>query len=59
MFSSKSGLQIHEDAVVSVKTRGLIGEKYMQISAGAADDIITPGGRVLQTETAGSMDKVN
>jgi phospholipid/cholesterol/gamma-HCH transport system substrate-binding protein len=52
VFSSKSGLQIHEDAVVSVKTRGLIGEKYMQISAGAADDIITPGGRVLQTETA-------
>lgn len=37
---------------MSVKTRGLIGEKYMQISAGAADDIITPGGRVLQTETA-------
>jgi phospholipid/cholesterol/gamma-HCH transport system substrate-binding protein len=46
------GLQLHEDAVVSVKTRGLIGEKYVQISAGAADDIVKPGGRIRQTESA-------
>lgn len=46
------GLQIHEDAVVSVKTRGLIGEKYIQISAGAADEIIKPGGRIRRTESA-------
>ena len=46
------GLQIHADAVVSVKTRGLIGEKYIQISAGAADDRIPPGGRIRQTESA-------
>ena len=46
------GLQLHDDAVVSVKTRGLIGEKYIQISAGAADEIIKPGGRIRQTESA-------
>ncbi len=46
------GLEIHEDAVVSVKTRGLIGEKFIQISAGAADEIIKPGGRIRQTESA-------
>ena len=48
----KPGLEIHEDAVVSVKTRGLIGEKFIQISAGAADEIIKPGGRIRQTESA-------
>lgn len=46
------GLEIHGDAVVSVKTRGLIGEKFIQISAGAADEIIKPGGRIRQTESA-------
>jgi phospholipid/cholesterol/gamma-HCH transport system substrate-binding protein len=46
------GLQIHEDAVVSVKTRGLIGEKFIQVSAGAADELIKPGGRIRQTESA-------
>lgn len=43
-------LQIHEDAIVSVKTRGMIGEKYVQISAGASDEIIEPGGTIRQTE---------
>jgi len=46
------GLDIHEDAIASVKTRGLIGEKFVQISAGAADEIIKPGGRIRQTESA-------
>jgi len=46
------GLEIHEDAVVSVKTRGLIGEKFIQISAGAAEAIIKPGGRIRQTESS-------
>ena len=45
-------LKIHEDAIVSIKTRGLIGEKYVQISAGAADELIKPGGRIRQTESA-------
>lgn len=48
----KSGLQIHEDAVVSVKTRGLIGENYVQISAGAAEETVKPGGRIRRTESA-------
>jgi len=46
------GLKIYEDAIVSVKTRGLIGEKFIQISAGAADEVIKPGGRIRQTESA-------
>lgn len=45
-------LVIHEDAVVSVKTRGLIGEKFVQISDGAADGLVGPGGRIRQTESA-------
>jgi len=46
------GLKIHEDAIVSIKTRGLIGEKFVQISAGASDELIKPGGRIRQTESA-------
>jgi len=46
------GLRLREDAIASVKTRGLIGEKYIQISAGAADEILQPGGQIRQTEPA-------
>ncbi|MEO5365861.1 MAG: outer membrane lipid asymmetry maintenance protein MlaD [Magnetococcus sp. WYHC-3] len=47
-----AGLQLHEDAIASVKTSGLIGEKFIQISIGSADAIIKPGGRIRQTESA-------
>jgi phospholipid/cholesterol/gamma-HCH transport system substrate-binding protein len=46
------GLQLRDDAIASVKTRGLIGEKFIQISAGAADEIVQPGGQIRQTEPA-------
>ena len=46
------GVQLHQDAIVSIKTSGLIGENYVRISAGAADEIIKPGGRIRQTESA-------
>ena len=46
------GLQLHEDAIVSVKTSGLIGEKFIQISVGSAEALIKPGGRIRQTESA-------
>ena len=52
------GLHIYEDAIVSVKTRGLIGEKFIQISAGAADEIIKPGGRIRQTESAVDLESL-
>lgn len=48
----KSGLMLQEDAIVSVKTRGLIGEKFLQISVGAAAESIRPGGQIRQTESA-------
>ncbi len=46
------GVQLHDDAIVSVKTSGLIGEKFVQISVGSADEIIKPNGRIRQTESA-------
>jgi len=46
------GLKIHDDAIVSIKTSGLIGEKFIQISAGAADELVKPGGRIRQTESS-------
>ena len=48
----QAGLQIHEDAIASVKTSGLIGEKYVQISVGSAEQIVKPGERIRQTEAA-------
>jgi phospholipid/cholesterol/gamma-HCH transport system substrate-binding protein len=46
------GLKIQEDAIASVKTRGLIGEKYIEITPGGSEEIIKPGGRIQETQPA-------
>ncbi len=50
------GLRIQEDAIASVKTRGLIGEKYIEIAPGGSDVLIKPGGRLQDTQPAIDME---
>ena len=45
-------LKIQEDAIASIKTKGLIGEKYVEITPGGADELIKPGGRIRDTQPA-------
>ena len=45
-----SGVKLQEDAIASIKTKGLIGEKYLRISPGGSEKIIPPGGRIREVE---------
>jgi phospholipid/cholesterol/gamma-HCH transport system substrate-binding protein len=45
-------VKIQEDAIASIKTKGLIGEKYVEITPGGADELIRPGGRIRDTQSA-------
>lgn len=51
-------LKIQEDAIVSVKTKGLIGEKYIEITPGGSEKIIKPGGRFRETQPAIDMEEL-
>ena len=42
-------VQIQEDAIAAIKTKGIIGEKYVMISPGGAEEMIPPGGRIRET----------
>lgn len=44
------GVQLQEDSIASIKTKGLIGEKYIRISPGGSDKTIPPGGRLREVE---------
>jgi phospholipid/cholesterol/gamma-HCH transport system substrate-binding protein len=45
-------IKLQEDAIASIKTKGLIGEQYVQISPGGSDKMIQNGGRIRETESA-------
>ena len=43
-------VQLQEDAIASIRTRGLIGEKYVRISPGGSDRLLAAGGRIREVE---------
>ncbi|MBF0625084.1 MAG: outer membrane lipid asymmetry maintenance protein MlaD [Magnetococcales bacterium] len=45
-----NGIPIQEDAIASIRTKGLIGDRYVKISPGASDRLLTSGERLVQTE---------
>jgi phospholipid/cholesterol/gamma-HCH transport system substrate-binding protein len=51
-------IQIQEDAIASVKTKGLIGEKYVEITAGGSDVLLEPGDRIRDTQPAVDLEQV-
>ena len=57
-LSLHSGVKIQEDAIASVKTKGLIGEKYIQITPGASEKLVPPGGKIRDTESALDMEEL-
>jgi phospholipid/cholesterol/gamma-HCH transport system substrate-binding protein len=43
-------VKLQTDAIVSIKTKGLIGEKFVLISPGGSDKIVPAGGRMTEVE---------
>ena len=40
------------DTSASIKTQGLIGEQYLDLSPGADDEILVDGGTIIYTQSA-------
>ena len=43
-------IKVQEDAIASIKTKGLIGEKFVEISPGGSEKILLPGSRIRETQ---------
>jgi phospholipid/cholesterol/gamma-HCH transport system substrate-binding protein len=46
------GVKLQDDSIASIKTKGLIGEKFIQVTPGASDKYIVAGGIIRDTESA-------
>jgi phospholipid/cholesterol/gamma-HCH transport system substrate-binding protein len=51
-------VKIQEDAIASIKTKGLIGEKYVEITPGGSEVVIEPGGRIRDTQSAVDLEQL-
>jgi len=45
-------VRITTDAIASIRTQGLIGDKYIKIIQGADEEMLAEGGEIFDTESA-------
>jgi phospholipid/cholesterol/gamma-HCH transport system substrate-binding protein len=43
-------VQLEDDVIASIKTMGIIGDKYVTVSPGASEQLIKPGGMIRDTQ---------
>jgi len=54
----QSALHLPTDSMASVKTSGLIGDKYVSLSPGADETYLEPGTRITMTESAVDLESL-
>jgi len=52
------GIKITEDAIASIKTQGIIGDKYIKISQGGSEELLADGGFITETESALDLEEL-
>lgn len=53
-----SGLKLPTDSMASIKTSGLIGDKFVSLSPGADEACLEPGARITMTESAVDLESL-
>ncbi|MBM4053299.1 MAG: outer membrane lipid asymmetry maintenance protein MlaD [Planctomycetes bacterium] len=54
----RKDIALQEDAIASIRTKGLLGEKYVEITPGGSDQLIEPGGFLIETEPPLDLEKL-
>ena len=51
-------VQIKDDDIASIRTKGIIGDRYVKISRGASSNYIPAGGAVIETESVVDIEDI-
>jgi phospholipid/cholesterol/gamma-HCH transport system substrate-binding protein len=50
-FKIDNGIKIYDDAIASIKTEGLIGDKFVSIDPGGSGELLKAGDTITDTES--------
>ena len=54
----QDGLKIHDDAIASIRTKGIIGDKFVKLSPGNSEKLIRANGTIINTESAIDLEEL-
>ena len=50
-LSIRNDVKLFSDSIASIKTRGIIGEKFVSLTAGGGGEVLPAGGKIRDTES--------
>ena len=53
-----NGVQLYDDTIASVKSRGIIGEKFLSLSPGGGGMPLQPGDKIRETESGLDLEEL-
>ena len=54
----QSGVKLSDDVIASVRTRGIIGDKFILLKPGGSDKILASGTKIHDTESAVDLEEL-
>jgi phospholipid/cholesterol/gamma-HCH transport system substrate-binding protein len=54
----KESVELSRDSIASIRTKGILGDKYIRLSQGGSEKIIKPGGLIRETEPPIDIEKI-
>lgn len=54
----RSGVKLPADTMASIKTSGLIGDKFIALAPGAEEEFLEPSARIIMTESAVELESL-
>ena len=57
-LSLNNDVKIQDDSIASIRTAGIIGDRYVNIKPGGSEELIEAGGTIIETESAISLEEL-
>jgi phospholipid/cholesterol/gamma-HCH transport system substrate-binding protein len=51
-------VKLQDDSIASIRTAGIIGDRYIKLTPGGSEDYVSPGGEIVETESSISMEEL-
>jgi phospholipid/cholesterol/gamma-HCH transport system substrate-binding protein len=58
IMNIRNGTKVYGDAIASIKTAGLIGDRYISIAPGGSGEVLKPGGIIRDTESPTDLNEL-
>jgi phospholipid/cholesterol/gamma-HCH transport system substrate-binding protein len=51
-------IKLQDDSIASIRTSGIIGDKFVKIAPGGSETFLEPGGEIVETESSISLEEL-